>query len=143
MRIIANQRRQAALIALAAAATAAAATPLNCPARASWSGPATSAPSDGWSAEIATSAHPLSGVSLYDGPPAEGAALQPQRVSADGRRLTWSLEALAAPPAWLSCDYGGGAVRLVRRLPDAVRRCTAHVDQFKAPRRVAISVDCQ
>ncbi|WP_338846681.1 STY0301 family protein [Massilia sp. W12] len=64
---------------------------------------------------------PLSGASIFDGPPEQGAQLQP----AGGKGvLRWSLSDAQAG-VWLSCDYAQGLFRLVQKLPHTPRSCSA------------------
>jgi hypothetical protein len=96
----------------------------------------------GWTPQATGQPQWLTGVMVFDGPPEQGAAMKPESAAADGRRLVWSLSSLAAPPAWLACDYGSGAVRLVRKAPSDVRWCEARVTRRPRSPGLGISVRC-
>ena len=67
----------------------------------------------------------LSGVSVYDGPPEQGAALVPTSSSRNGDRSTWAFTGSYPDGKWLSCDYGNGLVHLSIRADDASASCEA------------------
>jgi hypothetical protein len=97
----------------------------------------------GWTPQATGQPQLLTGVMVFDGPPEQGAALKPESAAADGRRLVWSLSSLAAAPAWLSCEYGNGVVRLVRSVPLDLRWCEARVSRRSRPSTLGISVRCE
>jgi hypothetical protein len=135
----------AGLLLAGAVGAVAAADPVawDCPSRvtaATGAAPADSPP--GWTLQATGQPQLLTGLMVFDGPPEQGAALKSDEVSADGRRLVWSLRSLAAEPAWLSCEYGSGAVRLVRSLPPDLRWCEAKVTRRGRPPVLGISVRC-
>lgn len=66
----------------------------------------------------------LTGATLYDGPPQEGASLRPDDDRRD--RATWSLSGSAGRVTHAACDYGRGLARLVKPMPGTPQRCTAH-----------------
>ena len=70
----------------------------------------------------------LSGVSLFDGPPEEGAMLKPISVTAtasgSGSRIKWDLAGGDARGTWIACDYSDGLIRMVKRLSDAHETCS-------------------
>lgn len=68
---------------------------------------------------------PLSGSNLFDGPPREGAALVPTSTAVRGKTATWVLDMSNERGYWMSCDYAGGLIRVIRRASDAVRQCEA------------------
>jgi hypothetical protein len=96
---------------------------------------------EGWTLQSTDRSLLLTGDMVFDGPPEEGAALKPQWTSADGRREAWSLESLVAP-AWVSCEYGGGAIRLIRPVPPGLSWCEPREVKQSRPPRLQISMHC-
>lgn len=96
---------------------------------------------EGWTLQSTERPLLLTGGMVFDGPPEEGAALKPQWTSADGRREAWSLENLVAP-AWLSCEYGRGAIRLVRPVPPGLRWCEPKEVKQSRPPLLQITMHC-
>jgi hypothetical protein len=81
----------------------------------------------------------LASVGLFDGPPAQGAALKPAR--ADGARVTWQLEPPYLQGLWLQCVYADGALTLSRQLDAASTTCTASYAKPRPgqPREIALA----
>ena len=81
----------------------------------------------GFSPIISKTSIALTGVSLFDGPPDEGAMLKPISVmaTASGSRIKWDLAGGDARGTWIACDYSDGLIRLVRRLSDVHEFCSA------------------
>jgi hypothetical protein len=52
------------------------------------------------------------------------------------------LTSLATPPAWVSCEYSSGSLRLVRAVPAGMRWCEATVTRPPRPAALGISVHC-
>lgn len=65
----------------------------------------------------------LSGHSLYDGPPSEGAVLMPTSDTAN--IATWVLMGKHPQGIWMSCDYAEGVVKIIKRAADSARSCLA------------------
>jgi hypothetical protein len=76
-------------------------------------------------ASLAAGPVALSGVSAFDGPPEEGAALRPSGSFNGGHLLRWDWADAPLSTAWLSCDYAGGLVHLAWPVAQALRACTA------------------
>ena len=84
----------------------------------------------------------LSGLSVYDGPPEEGAVLMPDSgmETRSGQELKWQLN--PAHPTWVSCDYAQGQVRLATLITGQPRGCTASVKKLGDGDGVEIGVRC-
>lgn len=74
--------------------------------------------------------HALSGVSMLQGPPAQGARLVPdfERMAGKQRHYGWTFKPMpASAPAeealWLACTYHSTALMLVRPVPAGMKRC--------------------
>lgn len=88
--------------------------------------------------------HPLSGVSLSDGPPAEQAFLAPDASERAGGRLVnrWSL---APQPRgyWLTCEYDSAGAYLNQRLPDEIGQCRVRYDAADRVLKDGSAVTCE
>ena len=96
----------------------------------------------GWALQANAEPQRLTAVTVFDGPPEEGVVLKPRWTAPDGRRMVWSLTRLATPPAWVSCEYSGGSLRLVRAVPEGLRWCEATVTRQPRPAALEISLHC-
>ena len=96
---------------------------------------------EGWTLQSTERPLVLTGDMLYEGPPEERGALKPDWGSADGRREAWSLESLVAQ-AWVSCEYGYGAIRLIRPVPPGLRWCEPREVKQSRPPRLHITMHC-
>lgn len=87
----------------------------------------------------------LSGIGMYDGPPEQGAALMPQSDKARkaGSTTLWAFEGDYPQGRFASCDYAGGAVRVVLRIDDAAKACTATTQDNRAQRTLAARFQCE
>jgi hypothetical protein len=83
------------------------------------------AAADGWTEGASDEPHRLAGITLFDGKPEERASLVgEERVLSKAKlQVTWPLA--KGREYWLSCSYASTGVVLSRRLPEAVRSCTA------------------
>ncbi|GKT23488.1 STY0301 family protein [Acidovorax sp. SUPP3334] len=150
--------RAAALVALTAAllsgvsapATAATAS-LECPATVRLTSPRAEAAGLPAGTEIVLDQSPLrlTGHNVFDGPPAQGAALMPQSdkpakggKGQGGSTAVWAFEGDYPQGKFLACDYAGGAVRVVQRVDDAVKRCTAQSSTSKNPATLQTRFQC-
>lgn len=136
MRPIATPLRAAALaLGLASAAWAAPSEPapaLSCPASVEVREQAGTEPGSPWQAmaDPGLPVHALSGVSMLQGPPEQGARLVPdfERKAGKLRHYGWTFKPVpAAAPAedtlWLACSYHHTALILVRPVPAGMKRC--------------------
>ena len=69
----------------------------------------------------------LTGVTVFDGPPEDGAALKPSAESSNGETIKWLFEGSYEKGKWVSCDYANGLIRLVRQIREPTSSCTATV----------------
>lgn len=83
----------------------------------------------------------LTGVSVYDGPPKEGAMLKP--AADDGSAVLWQLNLATGVQAWVSCDYANGIAKLVKSMPDATRQCSATVTKVPLPTGLKATLRCR
>jgi hypothetical protein len=85
----------------------------------------------GYESLVSNSIIRLSGVSMYDGPPKEGAALMPSSSSSKGNVITWKFIGAYERGKWVSCDYADGLVRIIARTKDPVTSCVAKMRTVK------------
>jgi hypothetical protein len=85
----------------------------------------------------------LTGVSVFDGPPNEGAALIPSTVAAKGSRISWNLSEAHVREGWVSCDYAEGAVRLARKVGSATATCVAVIQASSPDRAFGARFECK
>ncbi len=85
----------------------------------------------------------LSGVSVYDGPPEQRAALVPTSGSRTGDRSTWAFAGSYPDGKWLSCDYANGLVHLAIRVDDASASCDAVATKSGEPRVLRGTFTCR
>lgn len=85
----------------------------------------------------------LSGVSVYDGPPEQGAALAPTSGSRNGDRSTWAFAGPYPDGKWLSCDYADGLVHVSTRADDRSASCDASTVKSGAPRILHGAFTCR
>jgi len=127
----------------ATAATAA----LECPATLRLTSPRAEAANLPAGTEIVLDQRPLrlTGHNVFDGPPTQGAALMPQsdKPAKGGSTAVWSFEGDYPHGKFLSCDYAGGAVRMVQRVGDAVKRCTSQSSTSKNPATLQTRFQCE
>ena len=83
----------------------------------------------------------LSGYSLYDGPPREGAALMPTSVTAN--TATWVLVDKHPQGIWMSCDYAEGLVKIIKRAANSVRSCLATTKIMKPQNTLGTHFICK
>lgn len=83
----------------------------------------------------------LTGVSVYDGPPKEGALLKP--VKDNGSNVLWQLNLAAGVQAWVSCDYAKGIAKLVKPMPGATQQCSATVTKVPLPIGLKATLRCR
>jgi len=112
--------KTALLVALAMQALAAAAAP-SCPAVLESQQSLPGAP-EGWSVVPLRQAQRLMAISLFDGPPEDGAELKPE-ASHGGQRQVWRFDTAAPRGIWLGCRYDGSRLMLTRRIEPAPRIC--------------------
>jgi hypothetical protein len=113
----------AALFALAAVSQSALASELACPAQISVDQKATDVPA-GWTPGYNGIKNELAGVTIFDGPPEQGASLAPDTEKTVGNNLTqtWTLAA-NGHGSWLTCRYSNTSAELTEKLPDDATHC--------------------
>ena len=151
MRPIATPLRAAALaLCLASATWAAPSAPapdLACPASVEVREQPSAAPASPWQAmaDPGLPVHALSGVSMLQGPPDQGARLVPdfERKAGQRRHYGWTFKPVpASVPAqealWLACSYHHTALILVRPVPAGMKRCEVQERLLPTGRSLAI-----
>lgn len=131
--------------ALIASAACAADESIVCPRRAdvgSGSVAAKSTP-EGFEPFVADASLLLTGVSVFDGPPQEGATLVPTAETGKGTTIRWDLEGASPVGTWVSCDHAYGVYRLVRKLKSPVAICTASVKRSGSPSFLDANFRCR
>lgn len=83
----------------------------------------------------------LTGFNVYDGPPAQGAALKPHAATA--RKALWKFEGGYPQGVFMSCDYGNGIVRLTTRAEGAVSSCSATTEARKPQQSRKVRFICK
>ncbi len=146
-------RRAVLAFALAAAAAGlsapalAATASLDCPATVRLTSPRAEAAGLPAGTEVVLDQSPLrlSGHNVFDGPPAQGAVLMPQsdKPGKGGSTAVWKFDGDYPQGKFLACDYAGGAVRVVQRVDDAVKRCTAQSSTTKNPATLQTRFQCE
>ena len=89
----------------------------------------------------------ISGVTIFDGPPAEQASLVPdgEKTRGDDVIQTWQL-AKNDRGYWLQCNYANTTAQISRRLAAGVARCDVisdHNERFNGGAYVVKSVNCK
>ncbi|SFD74883.1 STY0301 family protein [Paracidovorax konjaci] len=88
---------------------------------------------------------PLSGSNVFSGPPEQAGALMPTATTKGkgGNRAVWEFEGSYPEGKFISCDYAGGTVRVVRRVDDAAKRCTSTSSTTKNPPALQTQFQCE
>lgn len=92
---------------------------------------------------ISKSIERLSGYSVFDGPPEEGASLKPWSSSAKTNRSKWLFDKSVKYEVWVSCDYADGLIRLVQRVSNPVTACTAISQNVGDPKNLEVRFVCE
>lgn len=132
------------LLVCAALGSTATAAEYTCPASSSLSASPASSSIEGWALHYRQGPIRLSGANVFDGPPADLAALVPGKETGKGDRTrsSWKFEGSFPKGKWISCDYGEGIVSLTRKLEDSVTQCTASFDVQRKPPSLAVRFTC-
>lgn len=104
------------------------------------------APPAGWSAADDGAPHRLTGVTFFDGPPAELASLVYDDQASAEKEWTgiWHFE--PSPRGyWIACAYSGTSIVLSRRLPAGVKVCrvTYEKERGEGPVGEIKRIDCR
>lgn len=95
----------------------------------------------GWEGTFSDSQVWLTGNSVFDGPPAKGAALMP--TSTRGGTATWKFAAPSADGYWLSCDYANGLIHVAVRADAKATSCRATFSKSGDPKLPRSEFTCQ
>ncbi len=85
----------------------------------------------------------LTGVTVFDGPPEDGAQLKPSFSSSNGETIKWVFEGSYEKGKWVSCDYANGLIRLVKQIGEPTVSCTATVRKTKPYKTVEAKFTCK
>lgn len=95
----------------------------------------------------------LTGVSIFDGPPEQGAALIPVSEQSQsnnndssvsrGSAILWNFEENYPQGIYISCDYGKGIVRVFSKIAVAPHACTANVQHLKLHDELKANFSCK
>lgn len=101
----------------------AAASELDCPAQVSVDQKATATPA-GWTAGDNGFKNELASVTIYDGPPEQGASLvyDDEKSAANTTTQTWKL-APSPRGYWITCGYSNTSTQLTQKIPADATRC--------------------
>lgn len=85
----------------------------------------------------------LSSVSIFDGPPAEGAELLPTNAEKNDAKIVWRIESPSAQGVWLACNYGSQVARVVMKAAGTPALCEAKMTRSGSPRVLRASLSCR
>lgn len=85
----------------------------------------------------------LTGVTVFDGPPEDGAALKPSSISSSGERVKWVFEGTYEKGKWISCDYEKGLITLVRQVAEPASTCAATIKKTKPYNNLEAGFSCR
>jgi hypothetical protein len=83
----------------------------------------------------------LTGFSVFEGPPAQGAALVPDLGKGDV--ATWKFQGTAPEGRWLSCDYAEGLIHLAVRADDQAKSCQGRFAKSGDPKLPHAEFSCR
>lgn len=98
---------------------------------------------DGYTPFISSSINRLTGVSVFDGPPEDGALLKPFSVTQKGAQIKWVFEGSYEKGKWFSCDYADGLIRLIQKIPEPASVCIATIRKIKPYNTIAGMISCK
>ena len=85
----------------------------------------------------------LTGVTVYDGPPEDGAVLMPSSFSKSGEKIKWILVGTNEKGTWVSCDYSNGLIRLVKQIGEPTTTCTATIKKTEPHKTLDARFTCK
>lgn len=85
----------------------------------------------------------LSSVSVFNGPPAEGAELMPANAGKNDSKIVWRIEAPSAQDIWLACNYGSQVARVVMKAGGTPAQCEAQMTRGGSPRVLRATLSCK
>jgi hypothetical protein len=88
------------------------------------------APVPGWTPLLDDTPHSLSGITFYDGPPAEKASLVYDEIThgKSEQIATWRFAPQTDRRIWMACSYAGTGIELTKTLPPKVSTCSVAYD---------------
>lgn len=85
----------------------------------------------------------LSGVSVFDGPPEQGASLKPDTVANKGRDIIWKFEGDYPQGKFISCDYANGLIRIYSKIADVTVACVSKTEITKSQKILKATFICK
>lgn len=85
----------------------------------------------------------LSGVSVFDGPPEEGAELKPMNAGKNDARSLWQIESPSPQGVWLACNYGSAVARVVMKAEGIPAQCEAQMTRGGSTRVLRATLSCK
>ena len=106
-----------------------------------------SAPAPDWTVSYSGYETAVSGVTIFDGPPAQQASLVPDSNKTVGDNIiqVWQLPT-SDRGYWLQCNYANTTSQISRRLAPSVKRCDVVLNpnmRFSGGSNVVKSVNCK
>jgi len=97
----------------------------------------------GYKSLVSPSIVRLTGVTVFDGPPEDGAVLKPASFSRNGERIKWIFGGTNEKGKWISCDYADGLIRLVKQIGDPTSYCTATIEKTEPHKTLDAKITCK
>lgn len=90
----------------------------------------------------------LTGVSLFEGEPAQGAVLRPAGEGRLGSPVTWTAlsasgQGTSRQSIWASCDYAGAVARVTVKVPGQPHTCEARLSRSGTPATLQARFVCR
>lgn len=129
---------------LASLSTCAQDSRLSCPERVRVKGAVVAADLPSSTATLVTSTPQLlSSVSIFDGPPEEGAELLPTNDGKNSSKIVWRIGSPSAQGVWLACNYGSQVARVVMKATGTPVLCEAQMTRSGSPQLLRASLSCK
>jgi hypothetical protein len=97
----------------------------------------------GFQAAASTGPVRLSGVSVFDGPPEQGAQLVPTQADERDTHLRWRFEGLSGQGVWLACHYADQLLQLTVKVDGQPTECQASVLKQGQPQALHAQFTCR
>jgi hypothetical protein len=97
----------------------------------------------GYKPFVSSSMVRLTGVTVFDGRPEEGAVLKPSSFSPSGESIKWIFDGTNEKEIWIACDYANGLIRLVRQIGESTASCMATVKTTKPQKTLDAKFTCK
>lgn len=85
----------------------------------------------------------LSGASVYDGPPEEGAELKPINAEKKSSRILWDTSNTSEKGIWLVCNYADQLVKISVKAEGMPSSCEASVKRYGLPKILHTQFTCK